>query len=501
MPEIPLHEEYAPLNLVAAASATAGLALLTSSMLAAARPVSAGANARMRWLKGISAAAGVSTAAYAWNLLATTALETRVTGYIVNGLIHPAANGTLHPAGPVFYSSNGEVSDGGNVDWTWLHSASAYSWTLSALLNGGMSGQWSGTGLTPDTATWVTNLGSGSPMLAAVPVPAARAVAKASGSAGRLRSVAGTAQGAIAKAADLGVRSYRLASRISAGASGAGSVNRLPKLGARMQAGASSRSLLADLVGLRARDAAAGASPRAELDAGRDGLGVAEVVREILLVWGIERPEKAPAWARDAALNMLNAAMQAVWNRAPDRDYWTRRTLTVPLGAGMAEAVLEDGIRQVAGPVRDAATRRPLARLETPGELENFTDLYLEGGTQGTPAAYYLERHGQPGKEPCKCTLRVVPPPAAPAELLLDATWEAPRFSRNDLDRSPRVPVPHRYVESLLLPIARYRAMSSHLTVGQERRAQIEAEYAAALMELDQADPLPGGTKGKEARV
>ena len=88
--------------------------------------------------------------------------------------------------------------------------------------------------------------------------------------------------------------------------------------------------------------------------------------------------------------------------------------------------------------------------------------------------------------------MKVAPAPAEPTELMVDVVLEAPRFTWNDVDRCPRVPMPHRYVESLLLPIARYQAMSGHLAVAPERRAQIEAEYAAARLGLELADPLPG---------
>jgi len=229
----------------------------------------------------------------------------------------------------------------------------------------------------------------------------------------------------------------------------------------------------------------------AELDAGRDGLGVCDVARHILLLWGIENPRSAPSFVRSAALDYLNAAMQIVWNQAKDRNYWTRTTQTVTLTAGTSSLALTDSIQNVIGPVRRADNKRPLVLVNTRAEIDEFEDLYLDGESSGTPVGYHIERMSQPGKEPVASVFHVAPAPELETDFLLDVVLEAPRFDWNDVNACPRVPIPHRYVESLLLPIVRYHAMSSHLFVFPDRAKQITDDYAQASAMLEAADPIP----------
>lgn len=223
----------------------------------------------------------------------------------------------------------------------------------------------------------------------------------------------------------------------------------------------------------------------------RDSLGVCDVTREILMMWGIESPCKAPDYARRRALNDLNNAVQVVWNQARDRDYWTRATETITLAAGISSQVLDDDIQNVVGPARVESTLQPLSPIGTRGELDQFADLFLDSAAADGPVAYFIERTNQTGTDPARCTLHVTPAPTTEIDFLLDIVREAPRYQDTDIDSCPRIPIPHRYIESLLLPVARYYAMSCHLFVFPERKEQIEAEYAAAMGLMDNANPLP----------
>lgn len=237
--------------------------------------------------------------------------------------------------------------------------------------------------------------------------------------------------------------------------------------------------------------ATARATATANLSPGRDALGVCDVTREILMMWGIESPCKAPDYARRRAMNDLNNAMQVVWNQAQDRDYWTRATETITLAGGVSSQILDDDIQNIIGPARVQSTLQPLSPIGTRGELDQFADLFLDSAAADGPVAYFIERTNQTGNDPARCTFHVTPAPTASTAFLLDIVREAPRFRDDDIDSCPRIPIPHRYIESLLLPVARYYAMSSHLFVFPERKEQIEAEYAAAMGLMDNANPLP----------
>lgn len=75
---------------------------------------------------------------------------------------------------------------------------------------------------------------------------------------------------------------------------------------------------------------------------------------------------------------------------------------------------------------------------------------------------------------------------------LLDVVKEAPRFYPSDLLTCPIIPIPHRYVETLLLPVAKYLASSYYLFRQPENKATIDREYQRAAVSLGLADPLPG---------
>ena len=223
------------------------------------------------------------------------------------------------------------------------------------------------------------------------------------------------------------------------------------------------------------------------------GMSVCQVVDEILSMWGMFCRKSAPDFARDRALNDLNAAMQMVWNNAEGRDYWANETLTLTLADGESSIDLADDIQNVIGPCRRADNRRPLVPIGTIGELETFSDLYLDGETTNEPLAYHVERMTQSGVDPAKCVLHVTPAVVgASFSFLLNVVKEAPRFRSDDLITCPVIPIPHRYVETLLLPIAKYLASSYYLFRQQELKPTIDREYQRASISLGLADPLPG---------
>lgn len=240
---------------------------------------------------------------------------------------------------------------------------------------------------------------------------------------------------------------------------------------------------------------AMGVSATADLTGGSDGHGmsVCDVVDEVLGMWGIFSRCSAPSFALDRAINDINTALQTVWNHADERNYWSSSTLTLTLADGASSQDLPDDIQNVVGPCRLSTTRRPLAPIGTIGELERFSDLYLDGDTASEPIAYHIERMNQAGGDPARTVFHVTPAVSGTATaFLLEVVKEAPRFNLGDLTACPLIPIPHRYVESLLLPIARYQASSFYLFRKGDQKETIDREYQQARLALGLADPLPG---------
>ena len=223
------------------------------------------------------------------------------------------------------------------------------------------------------------------------------------------------------------------------------------------------------------------------------GMNVCGVVDEILAMWGIFNRKTAPSFALSRAMDDINSALQLLWNESDDRSYWTNDTITIVFADGDKSQVLGNDIQNVIGPCRRLDNRQMLVPIGTIGELESFTDIYLDGNQALGPVAYYIQRLNQDGNDPVECIFHVTPPVSGGSvSFLLDVVKEPPRFTLNDLDVCPVIPIPHRYVESLLLPIARYQASSFYLFRQQDQKPTIDREYAQARVYLGLADPLPG---------
>lgn len=224
------------------------------------------------------------------------------------------------------------------------------------------------------------------------------------------------------------------------------------------------------------------------------GMSICHVVHEIVMLWGIDCLKSAPRFAMERAISDLNASLQMVWNQAKDRTYWTSETLTLNLLLDETSIALANDIQNVTGPLRRSDNKRPLTPVGTMGELDTFADLYLDGSVPTEPIAYHIDRSKQVGNDPAKCVLHVHPQiQEASVDFLLDVVKEAPRYTLADLDSCPLIPIPHQYVETLLLPIARYRASGfTILFNSKDRQDVIDREYAEARIALGLADPLPG---------
>ena len=223
----------------------------------------------------------------------------------------------------------------------------------------------------------------------------------------------------------------------------------------------------------------------------RIGLTVCDVVRDILLCWGIEQPCSAPKMAKIAALNVLNNGMQVLWNQAKDRNYWTQSTISIAFTSGTDSVVMDQTIQNVIGPAR-LSTGEPLVPLANISESESFSSAFLEESSPTRPVGYFVERNNQSGADPAKCTMILSPVPSSNITVRVDVVKEAPRYTILDLDSCALCPVPHKYVESILMPVCRYLSMHSHLYTNRESEKTIERAYIEARRHLDVADPLPG---------
>jgi hypothetical protein len=231
----------------------------------------------------------------------------------------------------------------------------------------------------------------------------------------------------------------------------------------------------------------------ARLAGGSAALTVADVLADTFLMWGLESPCVVAEHYRYRAINDLNRAMQILWNRAKDRKYWTQSTLEIVFPAETGVVELENEIQNVVGQAAIASTGQPLVPVGSMSEIEQFESLFLDSSQPASPVAYHIERVNQSGNDPSRCRFHVVPIPASETTVVLDVVFESPRYTWDDYVNRTMIPIPHRYAESLLLPVLRFHASNFWLFNGPaETRQMIAAEYAEVARQLGMADPLPG---------
>ena len=229
------------------------------------------------------------------------------------------------------------------------------------------------------------------------------------------------------------------------------------------------------------------------LDKGMVGIGVCHVMREVMSLWGVEEIGSVNNTIRERALNDLNASLQMIWSHSKDREYWTRATIQVTVTAGSPSYLFDDTVQNVIGQVLKVDDYSPLIPLTTLGDVKSYDKRFRGGLTHGLASgdveAYYIDRRGQTGNDPVKVTLEVAPTPITDTDLQVDVVKEAPRFRWSDYCECTHIPIPHQYVESLLIPICKFKAMSHRLFYRKESIPAIEREYQIAMRQLDYNDP------------
>lgn len=136
----------------------------------------------------------------------------------------------------------------------------------------------------------------------------------------------------------------------------------------------------------------------------------------------------------------------------------------------------------------------PLRPLSTRGQLESWRQ--TTGAYQtGRPEYYFISRTKSANADSTSISLEVRPHPdlgvgVAVGSLSVDVAIEPTRFSWSDVASARVVPIPHAYVESLFLPIVRYKAIGNQYYAGtQETSASIQAGYQSALSQYGMVDP------------
>jgi hypothetical protein len=217
------------------------------------------------------------------------------------------------------------------------------------------------------------------------------------------------------------------------------------------------------------------------------------VATQVYVLWGMEVSSAATInFRRSQVIEVINAALQVIYSAAKAVDYFARATMPLTFAPDQSSQVLDSSIQSLLGPVRLADSKQPLSPVETINDFHSYDDIYASAAT--SPRIYFLDRANAAGRDNAGLTLRIAPAPTVETALEIEYAQQAPRFVESDIMADTTVPMPHAYVESLLLPIVKHIAASDTLFKRQELRPAIAADYNRASLMLGIVDPEPTPT-------
>lgn len=221
-------------------------------------------------------------------------------------------------------------------------------------------------------------------------------------------------------------------------------------------------------------------------------MSLSSVAREIYSLWGYEITDlRVLTYGRESIVNWCNAAMQLIYSNAHRLDYFNRETLELTVTTSGTVA-LPANVQMIQGPARIGTA--PLRTLASRSEYDHFAALYVGDSTVASPIAFYVEPIRGSLNDSVGLTLNLTPLPADTVTVRLDVTLEPPRYDTVDLMQATLLQLPHKWAETIFLPLARKWACAD-ARMGNTRRAavmpQIDEQFALARQMLGLADIEP----------
>jgi len=234
-----------------------------------------------------------------------------------------------------------------------------------------------------------------------------------------------------------------------------------------------------------------------------------EVRNNVLRVLWVEYPTLCPDYIYEDVTTAINSAFQLIWTSPHAYFRQNEFTATVPSGGSVD---LPDSIQEVQTPLWIAAeNNRELHRILDQSEFNQFYQRFhgkneAEAVAAGTAAAsyYFIKTRNQSGEDNTRVTLMVTPKPLVDVDVTYLATTEAPNYTVSEiktLTSSTTVGMPHKYVESTLLPIARFFAMRSHFFFEKDKAGMISSDVARASAFIGVSNPDAGTENSDPAQA
>jgi hypothetical protein len=201
---------------------------------------------------------------------------------------------------------------------------------------------------------------------------------------------------------------------------------------------------------------------------------------------------------QDAIMLQINAALQTIYARASELAYFNRSTATVTVLANESSVVLDSSIQGIHGPVRISASKIQLRQVTDAAQFEQFSNTFYGSSVPTGPRAYNLTTSTTTTGDNVILTLQVAPTPTTNTPLLVDTIDEAPRYTWSDVTRGTALKLPHKYAESILVPLVREWATGHEFFAYPNLMASItqQAQQARAVLGLIDPDK-PSGPREK----
>lgn len=224
-------------------------------------------------------------------------------------------------------------------------------------------------------------------------------------------------------------------------------------------------------------------------------------VKAALIASGwFDTPGQAPARFHHDVAIAINAALQQIWNSSFGSSF-ARQEQSFSTVNGTASYGLNDGVQRVLGDVR--CNGRHLIEIESLAAFRDRATVFSLTATETTPRFYHLQRvyvgSGSTDTEAMDLSLDLAPTPTAAYTVTFRAQMEPPNYSACDLEAdSNAIPMPHRMVESLLIPLARYHLRGSSYLQDPKLRDAFTADGEAVLARLGLVEPSQAKRRREE---
>lgn len=222
---------------------------------------------------------------------------------------------------------------------------------------------------------------------------------------------------------------------------------------------------------------------------------VPDAYKDLLQVLGTRDLTVDDADLQSRLVSDMNAALQLI--QSAGEDYYGREEVTLALVLNQASYFLDKGIEEVLDGAQ-LSDGTQLRKLTSRGQYRNYGTLFKGQGSNtlasGKPEAYWVDPvRDNASDDDVNIYLRLAPAPdsaSALLTLLLPVMKEPTELVVADLsDATKKIPIPHKYAQSLFLPIARLNTTRNYYFVQTEHLSGYEEDYKRALMELGLADP------------